>query len=132
MEILSNNEFKIMSIFWSEKRPLSGSEIISLSPHRSWKERSIHVLLNSLLEKKMIRVSGFTSTRTNIGRTFTACCTQEDYMVFLFRSGEKPAKVNAGRLFSALHDQGMISESSIQELEKIIQSLKDEGDKEGS
>ena len=124
MDVLSKNEFEIMSLFWSENRPLSRSEIISLSPQKGWKDRSIHVLLNSLLAKEMIEVSGFTTTKTNIGRTFTACCTQEDYMAFLFRSGGQTLKVNTGRLFSALHSQGMISSDSIGELEAIIQTLK--------
>ena len=126
MDILSNNEFEIMSVFWTENRPLSTSEIITLSPKRSWKDRSIHVLLNSLLTKKMIQVSGFTSTRTNIGRTFTACCTQEEYMAFLFQSCNHQTKIHAGRLFSALHDRKMLSSDSIQELEEIIQTLKNE------
>lgn len=128
MDVLSNNEFEIMSLFWTENRPLSSSEIIALSPEKSWKDRSIHVLLNSLMTKKMIQVSGFTSTRTNIGRTFIACCTQEEYMAFLFQSGGHPAKIHVGRLFSALHDRQMISSDSIQELEEIIKTLKNEED----
>lgn len=127
MDILSNNEFEIMNVFWTENHPLSSSEIIALSPQRSWKGRSIHVLLNSLLAKQMIQVSGFTNTRTNIGRTFSACCTQEEYMAFLFQSGGHSAKIHAGRLFSALHDRKMLSSDSIQELEEIIQTLKNEG-----
>ena len=55
MDVLSKNEFEIMSLFWSENRPLSRSEIITLSPQKGWKERSIHILLNSLLEKAPFR-----------------------------------------------------------------------------
>ena len=126
MDTLSHNEFEIMCVFWTENRPLSSSEIIALSSERSWKDRSVHVLLNSLLTKKMIKVSGFTSTRTNIGRTFSACCTQEEYMAFLFQSGSHQTKIHAGRLFSALYDRRMLSSDSIQELEEIIQALKHE------
>lgn len=130
MDVLSKNEFEIMSLFWSENRPLSRSEIITLSPQKTWKERSVHVLLNSLLDKGMIEISGFTTTRTNIGRTFTACCTQEDYMAFLFQSGGRTLKVDAGRLFSAFHSQGMISSDSIDELEGIVQMLREQEDPE--
>lgn len=126
MDVLSKNEFEIMSLLWSENRPLSRSEIIALSPQKGWKERSIHVLLNSLLAKEMIKVSGFTTTKTNIGRTFTACCTPEDYMVFLFQSGGRTLTIDTSRLFSSFHSQGMIPSDSIEELEKIVQTLRDE------
>lgn len=113
-----------MNLFWSVKQPLSKSDIISLSPKRRWKEKSIHILLNSLLSKGMIEVSGFVNTRTNISRVFSPCCTQEEYISFVIQTGGHPAKINAGRLFSALHEKGEIDEDTIAELDEIIQAIK--------
>lgn len=73
----------------------------------------------------MIEVSGFVSTRTNIGRTFSPCCTQEEYISFLVQTGGHPPKINAARLFSALHEKGEIDENTISELEEIIQTIKE-------
>ena len=56
---LTNNELEIMELMWKMKRPLSRTEIIDLSPDRSWSASSIHILLNKLLEKEAIEVSGF-------------------------------------------------------------------------
>lgn len=127
MERLSNNEFEIMSVLWSAGRPLSRADIISSSPNRSWKEKSIHILLNSLLAKGMVEVSGFASSRTNVGRVFSPCCTQEEYISFMLQVGGKTLKVDAAKLFSALHARGELDESSLEELEKIVRELREAG-----
>ena len=121
---MSINECEIMNLFWSVKEPLSKSDIITLSPKRRWKEKSIHILLNSLLAKGMIEVSGFVNTRTSISRTFFPCCTQEEYISFLVQTGGHPAKINAARLFSARHEKGEIDEDTIAELDEIIQAIR--------
>lgn len=48
---LTKSESEIMDLMWKEGRPLSRSEIIDLTPDRSWKPASIHILLNSMLDK---------------------------------------------------------------------------------
>ena len=63
---LTNNELEIMELMWKMKRPLSRTEIIDLSPDRSWSANSIHILLNKLLEKEAIEVSGFVKTNKKI------------------------------------------------------------------
>ena len=56
-----------MDLLWKEKRPLCRSEIIALSPDRSWKAGSIHILLNSMLEKGAVQVAGFVQSSTVCG-----------------------------------------------------------------
>ena len=75
---LTNNELEIMELMWKMKRPLSRTEIIDLSPDRSWSASSIHILLNKLLEKEAIEVSGFVKTNKNYGRTYSPLITQND------------------------------------------------------
>ena len=56
---LTKSENEIMELMWKEGHPLSRSEIIELTPDRTWKSSSIHILLNSMLDKKAIEVAGF-------------------------------------------------------------------------
>lgn len=84
MFTLSKNEFEIMSLLWKENKPLSRTEIIELSPDKTWKPSSIHILLNSLLEKEAIQVDGFVRTGKNYGRTYSAALTQEEYATMQF------------------------------------------------
>lgn len=50
---LTKNEIEIMEVLWSEQRPLTRTEIVNLSVDKSWKDSSIHILLNSLLKKML-------------------------------------------------------------------------------
>ena len=84
MFTLSKNEFEIISLLWKENKPLSRTEIIELSPDKTWKPSSIHILLNSLLEKEAIQVDGFVRTGKNYGRTYSAALTQEEYATMQF------------------------------------------------
>lgn len=84
MFTLSKNEFEIMSLLWKENKPLSRTEIIELSPDKTWKPSSIHILLNSLLEKEAIQVDGFVRTGKNYGRTYSVALTQEEYATMQF------------------------------------------------
>lgn len=84
MFTLSKNEFEIMSLLWKENKPLSRTEIIELSPDKTWKPSSVHILLNSLLDKEAIQVDGFVRTGKNYGRTYSAALTQEEYATMQF------------------------------------------------
>ena len=82
---LTKSEMEIMDLLWKEKRPLCRSEIIALSPDRSWKAGSIHILLNSMLEKGAIQVAGFVQSTKNYARTFTPTLTADEYAVLQFK-----------------------------------------------
>ena len=127
MEIpaLTGNELEIMELLWREERPLSRSEIIELTPERSWSERSIHILLNSLLEKQAIEVGGFVRTNKNYGRTFVPHIAREDYIVSAVNqmkqslSGtSKKSPVTA--IFAALVQDKDIDDTELDELERMI------------
>lgn len=49
---------------------LTSSEVVEASPDRNWKASSVHLLLNSLLNKGVIEVRGFKRTAKNYARTF--------------------------------------------------------------
>lgn len=68
---LTKSEEKIMKMFWKQNgEPLTSSEVVEASPDRNWKASSVHLLLNSLLNKGVIEVRGFKRTAKNYARTF--------------------------------------------------------------
>ena len=54
-ETLTKSEHEIMNLLWHVDRPLTASEIIEQSTDKTWKDSYIHLLINSLLDKGMIR-----------------------------------------------------------------------------
>ena len=82
---LTKSENEIMELLWREGRPLSRSDIIDLTPDRTWKPASIHILLNSMLEKGAIQVAGFVQSTKNYARTFTPTLTADEYAVLQFK-----------------------------------------------
>ena len=79
IEKLTKSELEILTVLWSSDRPLSRAEILDRSPKRSWKESSIHLLLNHLIEKRMIRVNGFAKSGSHYGRTNSALLSEAVY-----------------------------------------------------
>ena len=82
---LSPNEFKIMQLLWKENRPLSRPEIIDKIPDRDWNPNSIHLILNNMIEKGVIRVDGMTRCGRGYGRTYTASVNNLEYAVNLLK-----------------------------------------------
>ena len=101
---LTKSENEIMDLLWKEDRPLSRSEIIDLTPDRSWKPASIHILLNSMLEKGAIQVAGFVQSTKNYARTFTPTLTADEYAVLQFKHSSAFNEQSVFHLVSALVD----------------------------
>lgn len=99
---LTKSENEIMDLMWKEGRPLSRSEIIELTPDRSWKPASIHILLNSMLEKKAIEVAGFVQSTKNYARTFVPSVTADGYAIMQVKSSPVFCQDSIPSLVSAL------------------------------
>ncbi len=84
---LTKSERQIMDLLWRTDRPLSASEIIDLSPDRSWKASYVHILINSLIEKDMIVPTGLARTSRNYARVFVPTTTLAQYSVRVFTEG---------------------------------------------
>ncbi len=82
---LSPNEFKIMQLLWRMNRPLSRPEIIEMVPERDWNPNSIHLILNNMIEKGVIRVDGMTRCGRGYGRTYAAALSNLEYAVNVLR-----------------------------------------------
>jgi len=120
----TSNEREIMELLWVQDRPLSRSEIIELSPEKSWKASSIHILLNQLLEKGAIEVVGYTRTGKNYGRTYGAAISAEKYQLMQFKKSasflhsKSTAIIN---LMSVLINDDEIDDDTLSHLETLLQ-----------
>lgn len=120
---LTKSENEIMELMWKEGHPLSRSEIIDLTPERSWKPSSIHILLNSLLDKKAIEVSGFVQTTKNYARTFSPCLSSDSYAVMQIRNSMAFSENSVPHLLEALVED-VTAPEILDQLEKIVQDRK--------
>lgn len=76
---LTRSEMEIMDVLWEADRPLSRSDFLECDTQKSWKDSSIHVLLNGMLRKGAIREAGFVKRQKTYGRTFLPTMTREEY-----------------------------------------------------
>ena len=82
---LTRSELEIMNVLWAAEQPLSRSDLLEKSQEKSWKDSSIHILLNGMLQKGVIREAGFVKRSKTYGRTFEPTMSREAYyanMVF--------------------------------------------------
>jgi len=121
---LTVNEIAVLEVMWKAERPLTGKEIIEHSVDKSWKDSSIHILINSLLNKGAIRESGFVRTGKGYGRTFEPSESGEVYYAEVLASIVE--KTSVITLFSALFSHGKITKDTIQELEDLLAKKKQE------
>ncbi len=73
---ISPNEYRIMELLWNEGRPLTRAELLRGTEGRDWNPASIHLILNSMISKGVIRVSDETK---KYGRTYETSYTREEY-----------------------------------------------------
>ena len=78
---LTKSELAIMEVMWEQEEALTASEIIKASGNKEWKNSSIHLMVNALLEKGFLEVAGFKKTTKNYARTFKPTMTKEKYFV---------------------------------------------------
>lgn len=120
---LTKSEHEIMDLLWREARPLSRSEIIELTPERSWKPASIHILLNSMLDKGAISVAGFVQSTKNFARTFTPTLTADEYAVLQFKHSSAFNEQSVPRLVSALVED-IQDRDTLDQLIQILENRK--------
>ena len=56
---LTKKELEMMNVLWGSETALTASEILKASTDRTWKDKSLHLMINSLLQKNLIVVDGF-------------------------------------------------------------------------
>lgn len=87
---LTNSERQIMEVLWKSDVPLSSHDVILSSSDKTWKNSSVHLLLNSLLDKELIEVAGFEKRTKNYARVFKPTLSYVDYILtVLIKNSDK-------------------------------------------
>ncbi|MCC8050418.1 MAG: BlaI/MecI/CopY family transcriptional regulator [Clostridiales bacterium] len=117
---LTKSEREIMDLLWNTDRPLTATEIVNLTPERAWKKSYIHLLINSLLEKELIKSETLVRTGRNFGRAFTAVSTKEQFEIRQITQSRSFSQDSIKALFEALLES-VEDPSILNDLDQILQ-----------
>ncbi|MBR0410778.1 MAG: BlaI/MecI/CopY family transcriptional regulator [Eubacterium sp.] len=120
---LTESEQQVLDLLWDREESLTSSEIVSFCEGRTWKESYIHILINSLLKKKMIEVDGFKKTTKNYARTFKPSMTREEYSIYQIKQNQRISSKSLSHLFSAMLEEETDS-SVLDDLSKMLEERK--------
>jgi predicted transcriptional regulator len=118
--VLTKSELEIMDVLWGCDHALSRSDLLERSEEKNWKDSSVHILLNGLLQKGAIMEAGYVKRSKTYGRTFLPTLTREEYfatMIFSFR--HKPQIVG---LVEALMTRSEITAEERRQILEIVTS----------
>ena len=119
---LTKNEIEIMDVLWDAGKPLSRGELMARAVDKSWKSSSIHILLNSMLQKGAIFEAGFAKCGKTCGRTYAPTVTVEEYYVSTLDS--TACRPDTIKLFEAAAEKLGLSVESIDECMKILDNAR--------
>ena len=81
---ITKSELEMLQVLWQADAPLSRAEIIESSKNKTWKDSSIHILINGLLNKGLIYEAGFARSGKTFGRLFAPRIKPEEYYRSIF------------------------------------------------
>ena len=115
---LTKSEMEIMDVLWASKSPLSRADLLARSEEKTWKDSSVHILLNGLLQKEAIREAGLVKRSKTYGRVFAPTLTREEYFAStIFCHRHKP---EIQGLFRALLDRPEITGEDLEAIGAMI------------
>lgn len=119
---LTKSEMEIMDVLWEAGKPLSRSDLLAHSEEKTWKDSSVHILINGLLQKKAIREAGMVKRSKTYGRTFEPTLTREEYFAAtIFCHRHKPQIVG---LFEALLKRQDITAEDLEKIAELVTQRK--------
>lgn len=115
---LTKSEMEIMDVLWESEQPISRADLLERAEEKTWKDSSVHILLNGLLNKGAIREAGLVKRSKTYGRLFTATMTREEYFAqTIFSHRHKPQIVG---LFRALLQQQDIPREDLEQMLSLL------------
>lgn len=115
---LTKSEMEIMDVLWDSDKPLSRSDLLSRSDEKTWKDSSVHILLNGLLQKEAICEAGLVKRSKTYGRVFAPTLTREEYFATtIFSHRHKPEIVG---LFRALLSREDITSEELEQIKALV------------
>ena len=116
---LTKSEMEIMDVLWGSDKPLSRADLLARSEEKTWKDSSVHILLNGLLQKGAIEEAGLVKRSKTYGRVFAPTMTREEYFATtIFSHRHKPQIVG---LFEALLRREDITREDLDRISMMIQ-----------
>ena len=122
--VLTKSEMQIMNVLWQSDRALSRADFLERSEEKSWKDSSVHILLNGLLSKGAIQEAGFVRRSKTYGRTFLPTMTREEYYAAMIFSDRYQPDME--KLVKALLDREEVSPELLDKLALYIQNKREE------
>ena len=119
---LTKSEMEIMDVLWEDGGALSRSDFLERSAEKSWKDSSVHILLNGLLKKGAIQEVGFVKRSKTYGRTFAPTMTREEYFATTIFSHRYQPDIVA--LMDALLKRPDITAEQLEKIENLIAQRK--------
>jgi len=121
---LTKSEMEIMDVLWQDGNALSRADLLERAEEKSWKDSSVHILLNSLLSKGAIREAGVVKRSKTFGRTFLPTMTREEYFAAtIFSHRYQPEMIG---LISALLKRPEVNENMLNEIAALAEARKGE------
>lgn len=116
---LTRSEMEIMDVLWESGVPMSRSDLLEHSEEKTWKDSSVHILLNGLLNKGAIQQTGLVKRSKTYGRVFAPTMTREEYFAgTIFSHRHKP---QVAALFAALLQRPEVTREDLAELSRMLQ-----------
>lgn len=115
---LTKSELEIMDVFWGAQAPLSRSDLLGSEEDKSWKDSSIHILLNGLLQKQAIQAVGFVRRSKTYGRTFAPTLSREEYFASTIFSHRHKPRLDG--LLAALLERPEVDDRLLDHLQTLI------------
>ena len=115
---LTKSEMEIMDVLWESEKPLSRADLLDRSEEKTWKDSSVHILLNGLLQKGAIQEAGLVKRSKTYGRVFSPTLTREEYYASnIFGHRHKPELVG---LIDAIFRQVNPSQTELDEISALV------------
>lgn len=115
---LTKSEMEIMDVLWESGKPMSRADLLAKSDEKTWKDSSVHILLNGLLQKGAIQEAGLVKRSKTYGRVFSPTMTREEYFAStIFSHRHKPNLVG---LIQALLSRDDVTKDNLNEISAFI------------
>lgn len=116
---LTKSEMEIMDVLWEDGGALSRSDFLERSAEKSWKDSSVHILLNGLLNKGAIREAGMVKRSKTYGRTFLPTMTREEYFATTIFSHRHKPQITG--LMQALLSREDITAEQLEQIAQLVE-----------
>lgn len=126
--MLSDNEFAVMRVLWGAGDPLSRPEILNKLTDNDWNPNSIHMVLNNLIKKGFVTITGVVPCGQSYGRAYSAAKSQDKYAAELALDAvsDIPQDERVLGIMSAMVRSASVSEETIEQLKRMLEQRRQE------